>query len=282
MSLVLRTMDPADLEFADSVRAAVGWNQTVADWERLYSVAPDGCFIAEWEGRRAGTGIATCYGTDLAWIGMILVHPDFRRHGIGRAIMSHCLEFLKNRGIACIKLDATPLGKTLYDQLGFRDEWTLARWEAARVTATCSAKGVRPMRDADWPAMEKLDREAFGVSREDLLGKLSLQSRCVIHEDAGGGVAGFGMMRPGSRADYLGPVVAANPESGTAIVHALLGAAAGKPVYWDIPDDAIEAVALAKSLGFVSQRPLIRMHLGENRNPGRPRHQFAIADPATG
>src|SRR5437870_2531869 len=70
-----RLMTAADLDFADSLRALAGWNQTRNDWRRLLTHEPRGCFIAEWDGSPAGTSTTTCYGTDLAWIGMVLVDP---------------------------------------------------------------------------------------------------------------------------------------------------------------------------------------------------------------
>jgi GNAT superfamily N-acetyltransferase len=52
----------------------------------------------------AGTATTIGYGTDLAWIGMVLVHPDHRRHGVGRALLAHCIAFLRERRIRSIKL----------------------------------------------------------------------------------------------------------------------------------------------------------------------------------
>src|SRR5215510_8173248 len=119
-SLHVRCLTQADLPFADSVRATAGWNQTRRDWERFLALEPNGCFLAEWNGAPAGTATTTVYGTELAWIGMVLVHPDYRRRGIGRALLEHCIEHLREREVRCIKLDATPAGKKVYDGLGFK------------------------------------------------------------------------------------------------------------------------------------------------------------------
>jgi len=97
-----------------------------------------------------------------------------------------------------------------------------------------------------------------------------------------GDLTGYGMLREGSRATYLGPIVANSTGVGTALIPELLTFALDRPIYWDIPDHNTHAVELAKSLGFLPQRPLIRMFLGENRCPGNPLLQFAIADPAIG
>src|SRR5437868_12008562 len=115
----IRVLSPEDIPFADSVRALAGWNQTLGDWQRFMNTEPEGCFVAEWRGTPAGTATTVCYGSELGWIGMLLVHPDHRRHGVGSALLQHCLEYLRGRGVQCIKLDATPLGKALYERFGF-------------------------------------------------------------------------------------------------------------------------------------------------------------------
>ena len=199
--LRLRLMTRADLPFADSVRALAGWNQTFADWERFLAAEPDGCFVAEWNGAPAGTATTTVYGLELAWIGMVLVHPEYRRRGIGRALLERCVEHLRARGVRCLKLDATPLGKQVYDSLGFKDEWTMTRW-VCPVTppqTTAGELGLRSCRATDAELIEPLDVAAFGVSRQSLRRTLSRQSRCsLVLAPAGNGIAGYGLLRAGS------------------------------------------------------------------------------------
>ena len=59
-------------------------------------------------------------------IGMVLVPPEKRRMGIGTALLMHGIEYLEAKGVAAVKLDATPLGRPLYEKLGFVVEYDLA------------------------------------------------------------------------------------------------------------------------------------------------------------
>ena len=353
--LRVRRFAEADLPFADSVRALAGWNQTRADWVRFRATEPDGCFLGEWDGTSAGTATTTVYGTMLAWIGMVLVHPDFRRRGIGTALLRRCLDYLRERNIPCLKLDATPAGRPVYLELGFQDEWTLTRWagpvkpsqqpppvrssgfsrsgrfmageqvrreqgasqELSVVFASlslCEAGGegrgeggwlqgsqapefvsgnclptaesnlrVRPWQSTDLPRVEALDTAAFGVSRQRLLAALAPQSlAALVVESQLGDLAGYGFLRPGSRALYLGPVVAASPVAGLLLVEALVARSEGQTIFWDIPDQNTAAVAWATDHGLTSQRPLTRMFLGRNLVPGLPSQLFALAGPEVG
>ena len=288
-SLTLRLMTVADLNFANALREVIGWNQTPNDWRRLLTHEPDGCFVAEWNGSPAGTATTTCYGTELAWIGMVLVHPHYRRRGIGKALLDRCLTFLSGRRVRCIKLDATPLGKPLYEQLGFREEWPLTRWQINLINAPSLSDvlapepSVRAWRSSDAAQVAEFDRTIFGVSRERMLESLAREScRALIHTSANGQITGHGMQREGSKASYLGPVVASAVEAGTALINALLLQTRTQTIYWDIPDSNLAATFLAKQRGFTPQRSLLRMFLGSNETPGQPGCCFGIADPAMG
>ena len=282
--LRLRVLRPEDLPFADSLCAIVGWNQTLGDWRRLLEMEPEGCVLAEWNGLPIGTATTLRYASEVAWIGMVLVHPDHRRRGIGRALLGHCIAGLQGHRIRCIKLDATPAGQQVYDGLGFKSEWTLVRWEHAGLQLAKPADArLRPWQASDLPLIASLDVAGFGVSREKLVEALVSQSRlAVVLETAPGRVAGYGFMRPGSRATYLGPIVAASDEVGLQLVHALLANTTNERVFWDIPAANTAAVDWARQHGFTQQRMLTRMYLGENTAPGNPRQQFAIAGPEVG
>jgi GNAT superfamily N-acetyltransferase len=283
--LQIRVLTRSDFQFALRLCRLAGWNQTRDDWQRLWALEPKGCFVAEWEGEPVGTVTTTSYGTDLAWIGMMLVHPDHRRKGIGRVLMIAALDYLRNAGVRCIKLDATPLGKKVYDTLGFKDEWTLARWEHANVgeLRVRQASGVRTLKGTDRALVQHWDKEAFGTDRLHLLERLAQSGHAaLVHGAESGSVDGFGLIRAGTRAAYLGPVVATTPEGATAVIEALLACSPNQKVFWDIPDLNAAAVDLAKRLGFAPVRQLIRMFLGENSCRGQTEKIFALAGPEVG
>src|SRR5262249_8129812 len=142
---------------------------------------------------------------------------------------------------------------------------------------------VRPIENSDWEAITTLDAQAFGVTRRNLLEELAKQShRAFVHHSETGTTCGFGLARAGSRAVYLGPIVATSAEAATALLAILTENSPSQKFFWDIPDENAVAKNLAARLGFTIQRPLMRMFLGENRHPGDAQFQFAIADPALG
>ena len=269
----IRQLTWNDLVFAAFLGEMVGWNQLRADWERLMVTEPDGCFLIECQGSPAGTATTTTYGTDLGWIGMVLVHPDFRRRGLATALLNRCMKYLLDeKKVQCVKLDATPEGRKVYAKLGFQEEFELARWSGHCIPGNPVGDG-----EGNWNTYAALDREAFGSDRRTYLEELSKNS-C----DGFFGQRGYGLLREGRIARYLGPVVAESSGPGRTIVLNLLRASESHPVFWDIPEENQAAVSLAEELGFERKRRLVRMWMGKKNAAGRSDLQWAIGAPETG
>jgi predicted N-acetyltransferase YhbS len=125
----IRPLTHADIPAAQRLRQQAGWNQSDDDWRRLLAWDPAGCWVAVSDhGRVVGTTAVTSYGQRIAWVGMVLVDVEHRRQGIGRALLTHALAYLEQRGVQTVALDSTPEGQPLYASLGFVDAFELERW----------------------------------------------------------------------------------------------------------------------------------------------------------
>jgi GNAT superfamily N-acetyltransferase len=226
---------------------AANWNQTPEDWERILKLEPEGCFGLFCDGTLVSTTTAICYGQELAWVGMVLTDPAYRGRGYARILMERALEFVAQRGVAWVKLDATDMGRPLYLKLGFEDEAPVERW---------MAQAPAEIRPCDLPIYEPnhtLDLEAFGACRCALLSTLATVEAVSLPGE------GFAMARPGSRAAYFGPCVTRTPEAARRFLQWFLARHPRELVAWDILPNNLEAVRLAKEFGFERRRELVRM-----------------------
>ena len=89
-----------------ALSSLAGWNQTIDDW-RLLLKASAACYGAEIDGRLVATATLICYERTLAWIGMVLTHPEFRRRGLARGLVTRILERAEQLGVRTLKLDAS-------------------------------------------------------------------------------------------------------------------------------------------------------------------------------
>ena len=278
----IRLMSKADLPACDGLRQGAGWNQTVSDWQRFLDLSPRGCFVAELNGVVVGTVTTIRYGRELGWVGMLLVDAGARRRGIGEGLLRTALNYLQNEQVRCVKLDATPLGQGMYRKLGFQDEWGLTRFERGDFECYAQDDGVREFHAVDLSAVVELDAKTFGVERPELIGALCGAAMRTVIAERRGKVEGFGLLRAGVVADHLGPIVAESVDCAAGLARALMGASGAKAKFWDVPASNPAAVRLAEDIGFVPQRSLVRMFLGEESRSGIVMNYFGIADPSLG
>jgi GNAT superfamily N-acetyltransferase len=247
----IRMLQACDIPAAVELSTTAGWNQTAEDWLMLTHLEPEGCFALECEGRLAATTTIICYGRQLAWIGMVLTHPDFQRRGFARRLVESALTLAEARRMETVKLDATEQGCRLYESLGFRAEQEIQRWSG------CSAVSL-PIETGEcfsWKAIEDIDLEAFGANRLPLLKMLARRTQPSCHS------AGFLFWRRGSRASYIGPCVARTPEAAKALLETCLAGGEGR-WFWDLLQSNVDAVSLATDAGFRLERNLVRMVRG--------------------
>jgi len=269
--LRIRTMTAADLTLGEQLRAAAGWNQTLADWQRFLALEPDGCFVAEWNGQPVGTTVA-CTFDRVAWIAMVLVDASLRGQGIGTRLMEHALAWIDRRGVPSVRLDATPLGRPIYLKLGFVDEY-----ELVRMAGVGRCAGPSPTLHDDADALFPLDAQATATPRRRLLEALLQQQPQAVRVTADA----YLMYRPGSRATHIGPGVALRPEAGLALADWALAQCAGQPVYVDIPTVNDPAMEWAASRGLIAERRLMRMCRGP-RLADHPEWIWASSGPEMG
>jgi GNAT superfamily N-acetyltransferase len=208
------------------------------DWRRLLDLS--NCFGMEDEGSLVASVSVTCYGKDLAWIGMVLTLPEHRGKGHASQLMRHAMDFAFDRRMQCIKLDATELGAPVYRKFGFEDECLVERWKASRGPES----QLLSCAEINW----EFDRTAFGADRRGLV-----ESFDTLASDMEGS---FACWRRGKAANQFGPCVSKDPEAAKRL--ASWGSSQG-PVFWDLFPGNSKALEVAHASGFTPSRKLLRM-----------------------
>jgi GNAT superfamily N-acetyltransferase len=250
VALRLDLLTEADLPAAVALSTEAGWNQTTADWRRLLALAPRGCLAGRLDGALVATATRVEYGR-VGWIGMVLVRKACRGRGFGTAILEQAV------GPGPCGLDATELGRPLYQKLGFADVAPIDRW-VGTLRAGAHQGRVEPL-GGHLQAAVAFDQQACGVSRADLLehlaGEPDVRQWVALDEDR---IVGLASLRRGREHWHLGPITCAD----ASVLDRLLVAAADQLGHHTllvdaIRDDARSAVLAARGLRV--QRRLMRM-----------------------
>ena len=281
MHATLRTMTQSDIPAGMRLKEIAGWNQTSADWERFLEASPQGCFVAEVDRSVRGTATTITYEDRFAWIGMVLVDPEFRGHGIGTRLLDKTIEHLDASSVPIMKLDATPQGKHIYEKLGFTPEYEIERWLLRRKPVTSSPRqnSLRP----ELASVLTLDHEVFGANRSNLLRSLDREApEFTLATFEGNGLAGYTFGRRGSRADHLGPWMARNETAAATLLDQFLKRSDRETVIVDCLKDSPFASTLLSARKFEFSRLFTRMFRGRNNHPGRPELLSGVMGPEFG
>jgi len=293
--LTIRQMTSAEIPLGMRLKEVAGWNQSEADWRRHLELEPDGCFVGCCDGTPAATLAVTVFGGDdstdkvatrpSAWIAMVLTDPAFRRRGLANALLEHGIAYAENRGAKSIWLDATEMGRPVYEKLGFAAVFGLTRRRGI-VRAVPGDSFDAPLRamtaeDLAGGEVDDLDLAATGADRLRLLASLrrDLPEAALVamrNPQEVTALLGFALARRGSRAVQVGPVIARTDAIGRAMLASEFAHLAGSESLLDIPDDNLAAIEVAEAAGLTPERSFYRMV----RNSTAGEAAFAGVDPA--
>lgn len=284
----IRALETSDLAGAQRLSESAQWNQNENDWSMMLRLGQGWCIDAADDAGRlqlAASVVVLPYGTRFAWVSMVLVLPAFRRRGFAQQLLRHALVQLRAQGRAAV-LDATPAGHAVYVQEGFADTWGFARHRreaGAVLPKRPAAPSTRPLAEGDWPAIDMLDRVAFGAGRLPLLRCLAErlpQAARVLEQ--GARLRGYVLGRDGREALHIGPLLADDDDVARALLHDALQPLSGEAVYIDLLDTRHALLPWLRERGFAFQRPFTRMVHGTDAAPGDPATIVLAAGPELG
>lgn len=277
LQIEYRRMMEGDLPAAHALSQAVRWPHRLEDWQFVHRLGTG--FVAECEGRVAGTALCWAFGSDHGSLGMVIVSPDAQGKGIGRELMDRVLQELGGRSTL---LNATLAGQPLYERLGFVATGHVHQHQGTvfepGMAVPPAGERIRPIGASDGPKLARLASRALGMPRATVLDALRKAADGVVI-DSGGEPVGFAFQRRFGRGYAIGPVVAPDAERARALIGHWLGVRAGAFVRIDVHESSGLSPWLAE-LGLEHVDTVITMVRGESPHADEAVRQFAILNQA--
>ena len=282
----LRLFKETDIEFAYETTKTEGWNYKKEDTQRMFSYNPSGCFIAEVNGKQVGHVFSVNYG-NLGWIGLLIVRAEYRRKGVGTALMKEAINNLLTSGVETIRLEAVSAIATIYRKLGFVDEYDSLRFSGiTRKIASTSSSNVRLAKKETIKEIAEFDAEYFGANRIKVLSSLyhDHPKLCFISY-SGPKLVGYIMCRKAEKGYRVGPWVCNHENSQAArelLTKCMETAEEDAKLYVGVPAVNKKAVEILQDFGFDQYSKSIRMRIGKKLKNERVSEVFAIGGPEKG
>jgi GNAT superfamily N-acetyltransferase len=210
---------------------------------------------------------------------MVLVAERHARRGVGRHLMRHIVSAM---GTTPLTLHATPNGRPLYEELGFK-----AAGRAEMVRGHFMPGGPEPevvTRAAtaeDLPAILRLDEEVFGTDRTPVITRLPAFADRLRVAEEDGRLIGYAAAWPNMETHVVGPLIARDTETAKALI-ASLAAHTDRPLRTDIDVRHEELLAWVKERGLTSVAFNAVMTYGIPELPGDWTRRFAPLTVAAG
>ncbi|GHH57040.1 GNAT superfamily N-acetyltransferase [Streptomyces umbrinus] len=278
----IRRLTPRDLTACADLSENRGWPREEHKWGLLLT-AGTGYGIDDPDGGLVTACVVTSYGPQdrptLAAIGMVLVAERHARQGVGRRLMRHVVAEL---GTTPVTLHATPYGRPLYEELGFK---TTGRAEMVRGHFVPGGPepevATRAATAEDLTAILRLDEEVFGTDRTHMITRLPAFADQLRVAEENGRIIGYAAAWPNLDNHVVGPLIARDTEAAKALI-ASLAAHVDGPLRTDIDVRHEELLAWVKERGLAPTSFNAVMTYGIAELPGDWTRRFAPLTVAAG
>ena len=266
----IRPMRLEDVEPAAEVMIDGGWGDRRRFLRFCVERSQFVPLVAAVDDQIVGTGVATVNGS-VGWVGMIFVDEALRGRGIGTTLTKAVIDELDRAGCVSFVLLASPLGRPIYERLGFRAELDyriiaapgLGEGPAATAvndqTGASRAVRLRAFAPDDLPAILAIDAAATGEDRAHLLRPCADPATGIVALGPDDRVVGFELRSPWG----THPIIAPELVDGIRLLQDRRSrTAAGSEARTALPDTNRAGLTTLENLGWRSERALVRMIRG--------------------
>ena len=263
---------------------SVGWRwRSIPDQVKMF-ISTGTLFGHRLDGRLISSAGIYQYGS-LDSLGVVIVHSDFQRQGLGKSIVKRCLVESEQTG-APVTLVATAQGFPLYTSLGFQTIGQIHRFDCEEPRTSDFVvdkdRNVSPIQESDLSELIRFDQIVFGADRSQLYRILFSNMECgFIVRNPDNSIQGFGLGIRKNNMIVVGPLIASTADIATLLIHKFISFWTG-PVRIDVPGEQVPFMTQLTEAGFKETMVSPLMLRNADNLPGQRNQLFGIADPVFG
>lgn len=256
----VRAIRPGELELVLEWARQEGWNPGLDDSLAFQEADPSGFFVGALGEVPVGSISVVKYGERFAFLGLFIVHPDFRGRGYGKALWNVGIESAADRTVG---LDGVAAQQANYRRAGFETAHMTVRYGGVATSLPRSSLAAHPVSDK-LDGLFRYDALIFPEPRNEFVAAWCRRrrGRMTLVVRKSGKIRGYATIRRCYEGYKIGPLFAADADSAAALLAGLLPEARDAPVFIDVPVPNREAVALAESIGLEPVFETARMYRG--------------------
>jgi predicted GNAT family acetyltransferase len=256
-------MGVADFSFAVKLANTMNWNMTTYDFEFMANLEPQGCFVLFRNQERFGIATSISFGK-VGWFGNLIVKEDIRRKGAGSQLITHAIDYLKNKGVKTIGLYAYPHLVSFYERLGFKPDIDFSVLQGKSFFIAPQRRAIEGKKRGV-PEIIDFDYQYFGANRRKLLEPILLtkENLCYISTE-NNEISGYVAAKVCEKIAEVGPLICHPNRVDVAILllKTILNKLNDFKVFMYIPRNERVLSNMLHEAGFIENFRVVRMFLG--------------------
>ncbi|MBP9726250.1 MAG: hypothetical protein KBD83_02120 [Gammaproteobacteria bacterium] len=264
---VVQRMTESDLQMVLRWADQEGWNPGEHETLPLYLADPKGYYLLKHNEQAIASLALVEYSPQLAWMGLFIVLPIFRKKGYGSLLWDHVVA---NRPSSMtLALDGVLQQVSRYEKSGFQSDFLSTRWTVKRsdIMEMPPEKQSHLLLTENFltTSLLEYDKKILSLSREKFLTPwLRMpESHTLVARDAQNTIVGYGVVSKTVNGYKIAPLFADDEAIADALFFALCSfAAEGSSIVMTTPESNTFAVALAKRYRMERVFDTVRMYKG--------------------
>jgi GNAT superfamily N-acetyltransferase len=263
-SIELKKLNKNDLNTLIQWASNEGWNPGKHDLEVFWNTDPDGFYGFYIDDKLIAGGAIISYHKEFGFMGLFIVHKDFRSKGIGKKLwyLRRDLLISKLNPNAPIGMDGVLDMQSFYGRGGFNIAFRDERYEFSSMTIPFSTN-VSQINKEDFEKIIAYDNFYFGFQRAIFLKNwLQMPESKAVKYTEDNKILGYAVIRKAETGYKIGPLFADNTLIAAELFKSCLNMAPNNSVFLDIPTVNQNAVNLVKEYNGKYVFECARMYFG--------------------
>jgi ribosomal protein S18 acetylase RimI-like enzyme len=263
--ITIQKISKQDLKTLIGWASQEGWNPGKFDIDVFWNTDPDGFYGCKINDQLIAGGAIVSYDGAFGFMGLFIVHNQYRRNGIGNKLWHKRKNILVSRlkENASIGMDGILAMQTYYQRGGFEILFRDERYEIIGKEYLLS-ENVSNIEAADLNSILQFDEIHFGCQRARFLKQWLMmpESKAIkfIHNEV---VAGYAVIRKAEKGYRVGPLFAQNDTVAEELLKSCLSYAGNNAVFLDIPTSNEGALNLVRKYNGNYIFECARMYYGK-------------------
>lgn len=261
-NIVIKKCHPDELNLLCEMAGIDGRNPGLSDASVFLQLDPEGFFLALLDSEIVGAISGIKYGSEFGFIGMHMVHPEYRDTMLASSFLQAVMAHLGNRplGVNCHESQME-----FYGRFGFTAAHKIITFRGNTVrTEVLSGSIVSPfLHPFDY--LTQIDNSCFPYGRLFFLQRwLNQAGSLLLAEKNSTGFDGYGLCRPCISGFEISNLLCSNPFTANKLIDSLTcHLEQGTEYNISIPEPNSDAIAVAVNRGMKVHAEHVRMY----RNP---------------